>query len=193
MAKADRLQDPRKNEFIEDDVADLLFDDDEDELILAPQFKAVLLEYTGGQPPVTQEQCNTFLAGVASGMSQAKAAAAAEAAWTTFYRLRQSNEVFKLAFEEAIAMRKEYLRETSIEQALDGVRTGKGLTFPANPQLQMHIKAAFPDEYRERSEVIERKGEDVRPIGREGDREKLISMIEKYGVKEDEDDVTDLL
>ena len=189
---------PKPNEWLEDDVSDLLFGDadaseESQDVMLAPQYRAVLLEYMGGQPPVTQEQCNMYLAGLASGMTHIAAAKQAGAAYTTFHRLRKSNEVFALAVQEAMEIRAEFLRDVSIDQAVNGVRTKNGLTFPTNPQLIMHIKAAFPDEYRDRSEVVERKGEDVQPIGREGDREKLIKMIEKHGVKDDGDDVADLL
>lgn len=197
------IKDPAANEWLEDDVSDLLFDDkDPEPVLLAPQYRAVLLEYMGGQPPVTQEQCNTFLAGVASGLPQSQAAEKAGAAWTTFWRLRKSNEVFNLAFEEARELQREAIRDKSLQQSLQGELkavyykgrvVGYEVIHPTNPQLQMQLKAAFPEEYRERSEVVERKGEDVQPIGREGDREKLIKMIEKHGVKDDGDDVSDLL
>ena len=189
---------PKKNTYLDAEtnaVADLLFDEGEDELILAPRYRAVLLEYLGGQPPVTQKQCDQFLSLVAAGMSQVKASEVVGANIKTFYRLRKSNEVFALAIEEALACRDLVIIEQSIEQATEGVINPNGaLTFPSNPQLQMHVKAADPDRYRDRSEVIQRQGEDVKPIRQPGDRERLLKLLHKYGKKDESDgDVSDLL
>ena len=198
MAKDIHPQAPKKNTYLDAEtnaVADLLFDEGEDELILAPRYRAVLLEYLGGQPPVTQKQCDQFLSLVAAGMSQVKASEVVGANIKTFYRLRKSNEVFALAIEEALACRDLVIIEQSIEQATEGVINPNGaLTFPSNPQLQMHVKAADPDRYRDRSEVIQRQGEDVKPIRQPGDRERLLKLLHKYGKKDESDgDVSDLL
>lgn len=194
---------PKKNTYLDAEtselIADLMFDEEEEDsndiVKLAPRYRAVLLEYQGGVRPVTQEQCDQFLGLVAAGMSQIRACEIVGADTKTFYRLRKSNEVFALAFEEALACRDMVIIEQSIEQATEGVINPNGaLTFPSNPQLQMHVKAADPDRYRDRSEVIQRQGEDVKPIRQPGDRERLLKLLHKYGKKDESDgDVSDLL
>ena len=155
-----------------------------------------------GHPPLSQEQCETYLTTLAATGSRRKACVAAGAGDGAFRDLRKENALFAEADNAAKELATDALEDHAhdlafgVDSALyyQGEQIGVERKYVNNPLLEFLLKAARPDKYLNRTEVTTRADGPTPQVRDESDRKRLLEALEQARLAAPkDDDVEDLL